>query len=142
MAVGDVIKEMGEQEISCHCECQELEYRFLIHVALDCKTVLVKDVGCRKQLLEVRSLDLGLSRQMRRDMLRHFEVDYRDVTYKADVNNVEETEALVDQLETLTDQLDDQHRPSQRLWYVASTWDEVRQWVDLATLRHVATYWS
>ena len=79
---------------------------------------LVNDKACRIGLLHARSLDPGLLTEDYRDMLRHFEVDFRNVTYVADLRDgctLRRTTLL-------------------RI----RTWEEVGQWVDMATLRRFA----
>ena len=84
-AVGDVIRELGAEDVACHCDCQERTYRFHVQYNFDNRTALVRDVACRQGLLHARSLDPGLDPQLCHDMMHHFDVDIRDVTYIADV---------------------------------------------------------
>ncbi len=120
MAVGDVIKEMSAEDVTCHCGCQDRTYRFDIHYRFD-QTALVRDVACRMALLHARSLDPGLEQQQLDDMIHHFNVDIRDVTYPADVKDVDFMEESPD--------------------LVARTWEEVGQVVHMATLRHFTAAW-
>jgi hypothetical protein len=120
MAVGDVIKEMSAEDVTCHCDCHE-EYRFAINL-YDDRQALVRDVACRRGLLHARSLDPGLNQQRLDDMIHHFNVDIRDVTYLADVKDVDFMEESPD--------------------LVARTWEEVGQVVHMATLRHFTTFWA
>ena len=72
-AVGEVIREMSVEDVSCHCGCQDRTHRFDIHYRFD-QTALVRDVACRRGLLHA--------------MMHHFEVSYRNVTYVAGVKDV------------------------------------------------------
>ena len=120
-AVGDVIREMGAEDVACHCDCQDRTYRFEINL-WDNRTALVSDMACRRGLLHARSLDPGLDPPLYHDMMHHFDVDLRDVTYIADVKDVDAMEEFPD--------------------LRARTWEEVGQVVHLATVRHFATYWT
>jgi hypothetical protein len=119
MAVGEVIREMGAEDVTCHCDCHE-KYRFAINL-YDDRQALVRDVACRRGLLHARSLDPGLDQQQLDDMMHHFDVSYRDVTYVADVKDVAFMEGFPD--------------------LTARTWEEVGQVVHMATLRHFTTAW-
>ena len=119
-AVGEAIREMSVEDVSCHCGCQDRTHRFDIHYRFD-QTALVRDVACRVGLLHARSLDPGLDQQQLADMLHHFDVSYRDVTYVADVKDVDAMEASPD--------------------LTARTWEEVGQVVHMATVRHFTTAW-
>ena len=121
MAVGEVIREMRAEDVTCHCDCQNCTYRFELEL-WDNTTVLVNDRACRRGLLHTRSLDPGLEQQQLDDMLHYFEVSSRDVAYVADVKDV----AFMEEFPDLT----------------ARTWEEVGQVVHMATLRHFATYWA
>ena len=119
-AVGEVIREMSVEDVSCHCGCQDRTHRFDIHYRFD-QTALVRDVACRLGLLHARSLDPGLDQQQLDDMLHYFEVSSRDVAYVADVKDVAFMEEFID--------------------LTARTWEEVGQVVHMATLRHFTTAW-
>ena len=41
MAVGEVIREMSAEDVTCHCDCQDRTYRFELEL-WDNMTVLVK----------------------------------------------------------------------------------------------------
>jgi len=120
-AVGEAIREMSVEDVSCHCGCQDVPWRFEIENRLN-GTALVRDVACRLGLLRARSLDPGLDQQQLDDMMHHFEVSYRDVTYVADVKDVDAMEESPD--------------------LTARTWEEVGEVVRLATVRHCATFWT
>jgi hypothetical protein len=120
-AVGEVIREMSVEEVSCHCGCQDRTYRFDVQYRFD-GTAFVREVACRLGLLHARSLDHGLGQQHLDDMMHYFDVSYRNVTYVANVRDADAMEA------------------SPRL--TARTWEEVGQVVDMATLRHFATFWD
>jgi hypothetical protein len=122
-AVGEVIREMSVEDAACHCGCQDVPWRFEIENRLN-GTALVRDVACRLGLLHVRSLDPGLDLQRLDDMIHHFDVDFRSVMYTANLKD----EALA--------------RFEHGLVLTARTWEEVGQVVHMATLRHVATFWS
>ena len=130
MAVGDVIKEMGEHEISCHCACQEVDHRLVLHFSLDCKKVVVREMACRMKLLEVRFLDPGLPQEDAFDILYGFKPDYRDVHYMVDVNDPEAMEAYFARI----------GRPR---FALAQSWYEISQCglYDMASLRHAGTFW-
>ena len=85
---------------------------------------LVRDVACRGALLHARSLDPGLDPQRLDDMIHHFDVDFRSVTYT----------------EHLKDKADAEFQGG--LVMTARTWEDVGRVVDMATLRHVATFGS
>ena len=121
-AVGEVIRKMGVEDVACHCDRQDHTYRFDIQYRFDNTTALVRDVACRTALLHAWSLDPGLDPQLYHDMMHRFDVDIRDVTYIADVKDVDAMEEF----------------PNLR----ARTWAEVGQVVHLATVRHFATYWA
>ncbi len=120
-AVGEVIREMGTEDVACHCDCQDRTYRFDVQYRFD-GTAFVRDVACRRGLLHARSLDPGLDQQQLDDMLHYFEVSSRDVAYVADVKDV----AFMEEFPNLT----------------AWTWEEVGQVVHMATVRHFATFWT
>ena len=122
-AVGEVIREMSVEDVSCHCGCQDRTHRFDIHYRFD-QTALVRDVACRLGLLHARSLDPGLDQQQLDDMIHRFDVDFRSVMYTANLKD----EALA--------------RFEHGLVLTARTWEEVGQVVHMATLRHVATFWA
>ncbi len=119
-AVGEVIREMSVEEVVCHCGCQDRTHRFDVQYRFD-GTALVWDKACRRGLLHARSLDPGLDQQQLHDMMHHFEVSYRDVTYVADVKDADAMEESPD--------------------LTARTWEEVGQVVHMATLRHFTTAW-
>ncbi len=119
-AVGEVIREMGTEDVACHCDCQDRTYRFDVQYNFD-GAALVRDVACRMGLLHARSLDPGLDQQQLDDMLYHFEVSSRDVAYVADVKDADAMEESPD--------------------LTARTWEEVGQVVHMATVRHVTTAW-
>jgi hypothetical protein len=121
-AVGEVIREMGAEDVACHCDCQDRTYRFDVQYNFDDRTALVRDVACRQGLLHARSLDPGLDPQLCHDMMHRFDVSLRDVTYIADVKDAD----AMEEFPHLT----------------ARTWEEVGQVVHLATVRHFATYWT
>jgi hypothetical protein len=118
--VGEAIREMGAEDVACHCDCQNCTYRFELEL-WDNTTVLMNDRACRRGLLHARSLDPGLDQQQLDDMRHHFDVSYRDVTYVADVKDVDAMEESPD--------------------LTARTWEEVGQVVHMATLRHFTTAW-
>ena len=89
-------RDQGDEGVSCHCECQNLTYRFEIDYNFN-GTAHVRDVACRGALLHVRSLDPGVQPQEYHDMMHHFEVDFRNVTYIADVMDVEAIEGVFTQ---------------------------------------------
>ena len=122
-AVGEVIREMSVEDVSCHCGCQDRTHRFDVQYRFD-GTALVWDKACRRGLLHARSLDPGLDQQQLDDMMHHFDVDFRSVTYTANLKD----EALA--------------RFEHGLVLTARTWEEVGQVVHMATLRHVATFWA
>ena len=119
--VGEVIREMSVEDVSCHCGCQDRTHRFDVQYRFD-GTALVWDKACRRGLLHARSLDPGLDQQQLDDMLHYFEVSSRDVAYVADVKDVAFMEEFID--------------------LTARTWEEVGQVVHMATLRHFATFWD
>ena len=79
-AVGEVIREMGAEDVACHCDCQDRTYRFDVQYNFD-GTALVRDVACRQGLLHARSLDPGLDPQLYHDMMHRLDVSLRDVTH-------------------------------------------------------------
>jgi len=121
-AIGAVMTEMGAEDVACHCDCQDRTYRFDVQYNFDDRTALVRDVACRQGLLHARSLDPGLDPQLYHDMMHRFDVELRDVTYIADVNDVDAMEEFPD--------------------LRARTWEEAGQVAHLATVRRVATYWT
>ena len=56
-AVGEVIREMGAEDVARHCDCQDRARRFDVQYNFDDRTALVRDVACRQGLLHARSLD-------------------------------------------------------------------------------------
>ena len=121
-AVGGIIREMSVEDAVCHCGCQDRTYRFDIQYRFDQATALVRDVACRRGLLHARSLDPGLDPQLYDDMMHNFDVSFQDVTYVANVKDVDAMERFPD--------------------LTARTWEEVGDVVDMATLRHFATFWG
>ena len=121
MAVGEVIREMSAEDVTCHCDCQNCTYRFELEL-WDNTTVLVNDRACRRGSLHARSLDPGLDPQLYHDMMHRFDLSLRDVTYIADVKDAD----AMGEFPHLT----------------ARTWEEVGEVVHLATLRHFATLWT
>ena len=121
-AVGEVIREMGVRNVSCRCGCKDRTVpRFDVHYKFD-GTAHVWDMACRMGLLHARSLDPGMTQQQLDDMYEGFGVSYRNVTYVANVRDADAMEAA--------------HH------LTARTWEEVGQVVDMATLRHFATFWD
>ena len=123
-AVGGIIREMGVENVSCHCDCQDVPWRFEVDYLGDGRAH-VRDVACRGALLHARSLDPGLDQQQLDDIMHNFEVSLRSVTYIANVKD----EAVLEF---------DQDGVVLR----ARTWEEVGDVVDMATLRHIATFWT
>ena len=119
-AVGEVIREMSVEDVSCHCGCQDRTHRFDIQCRFD-GTAFVRDVACHRGLLHARSLDPGLDQQQLDDMMHYFDVSFRNVAYVADVKDVDAMEEFPD--------------------LTARTWEEVGQVVHMATVRHFATFW-
>ena len=119
-AVGEAIREMSVEDVSCHCGCQDRTHRFDIQYRFE-GTAFVWDKACRRGLLHARSLDPGLDQQQLDDMMHYFDVSSRDVAYVADVKDADFMEASPD--------------------LTARTWEEVGQVVHMATVRHFATFW-
>ena len=128
MAVGEVIREMGAEDVTCHCDCQNCMFRFELEL-WDNTTVLVNDRACRQGLLHARSLDPGLDLQEYRNMMRHLEVDFRAVMYMANLKDEDDFMSALDYAHFTPH-------------VTARTWEEVGQWVHLATMRPHWTMWS
>ena len=122
VAVGEVIRQMSVENVSCHCDCQDIPFRFYVQYRFG-RPALVRDMACRRGLLHVRSLDPGLDPQLLDDMVHHFEVDRRSVIYTANVKD----EARGRFLDGVA---------------LAETLEDLGRFVDMATLRHAMTFYS